>query len=119
MPAVSETLSNDPLARFADGVRVTGGAPVPRLATTTANDFAPPGKRVSKHDSMVAGVRQALATARRGDRVRLWRFANDCAPVACVEDLPGPGGGTEIGRALARVAASGEKGGGKRRTSSS
>ena len=60
----------------------------------------------TKHDVMVAGLRRALAALRRGDALSLWQFDAACEPVGSLADLWSPRGGTEIGLALARVAAS-------------
>ncbi|TPQ52899.1 hypothetical protein C2U72_00820 [Prosthecomicrobium hirschii] len=68
----------------------------------------------SKHETAIAGLRDAVGRLRSGDRVRLWRFDERHAFVGAVTDaasletalrgLTGPQGGTEIGSALAAVA---------------
>ena len=59
----------------------------------------------SKHDVMVAGLSQALAVGRRGDKLSFWQFNTACEPVRALDRLWGPSGGTEIGVALAKVVA--------------
>jgi hypothetical protein len=74
------------------------------------------GARLSKHDATMRLVRNISARLRDGDQLDLWQFDNAAEQVGelvsfdtpAVEHLlaqmAGPRGGTEIGRALARVA---------------
>ena len=73
------------------------------------------GRGLTKHAAVRAGLEAAASSLGEADRLHLFTFANDCtevgraagagACVALVRGLPGAGGGTEIGAAIATVRA--------------
>ncbi|MGE0716791.1 MAG: VIT domain-containing protein [Alphaproteobacteria bacterium] len=74
----------------------------------------------TKHAALAAGLRALAPSLRPGDHVELWEFANDVQQVSGADGADGParrlaalasrltppGGGTEVGAAIAAVAAS-------------
>jgi hypothetical protein len=68
-------------------------------------------RKASKHDVVVAGLRDAATLVRDGDALHLWEFDNTASEVrggtfaAAVSALQPPRGGTETGRAVATVLA--------------
>ena len=77
------------------------------------------GATVNKHASVLLGLSEAANSLRDGDRIAVWQFDDSCQCLGqarsvkdlreIVRKLDAPGGGTEIGRALADAVASGAR----------
>ena len=77
------------------------------------------GATVNKHVSVLLGLSEAANGLRDGDRLGVWQFDDRCQCLGqarsakdlreIVRKLDAPGGGTEIGRALADAVASGAR----------
>ena len=77
------------------------------------------GATVNKHASVLLGLSEAANSLRDGDRMAIWQFDDSCQCLGqarsakdlreIVRKLDAPGGGTEIGRALADAVASGAR----------
>ena len=77
------------------------------------------GAKINKHASVLLGLSEAAASLRDGDRIAVWQFDDECQCLGqarsakdlreIIRKLNAPGGGTEIGRALADAVASGAR----------